>query len=135
MVLLDRLLSIDAESVCAEVRIREDSLFYRDGGVGAWVGLEYIAQAIAAYAGYCATLRGEPVKLGFLLGTRCYESARPKFPLGSLLRVYARRTLQTEDGLASFDCSLEDATGRIGSASVTVYQPSDAAQLLDGSPV
>jgi predicted hotdog family 3-hydroxylacyl-ACP dehydratase len=135
MVLLDRLRAIDSESVCAEVRIREDSLFYRDGGIGAWVGLEYIAQAIAAYAGYHARLRGEPVKMGFLLGTRVYESTRSKFGLGSLLRVYAKRTLQTADGLASFDCFLEDESGRIARASVTVYQPSDAAQFLDGSAV
>jgi predicted hotdog family 3-hydroxylacyl-ACP dehydratase len=133
MVLLDRVISVDAESVCAEVRIRQDSLFYLDGGVGAWVGLEYIAQAIAAYAGYHAALRGKPVKIGFLLGTRRYECVRPSFALGSVLMVRAKRVLQADDGLACFDCSIDDESGRLAGASVTVYQPADAEAFFDGS--
>src|SRR2546426_3960121 len=77
MVLLDRVVSVDEESLCAEVLIRADSMFCAAGGVGAWVGLEYMAQAIAAYAGYGARLRGAPVKIGFLLGSRRYECRRP----------------------------------------------------------
>lgn len=133
MVLLDRVISVDAESVCAEVRIRQDSLFYVDGGVGAWVGLEYIAQAIAAYAGYNAALLGKPVKIGFLLGTRRYECVRPTFALGSVIKVRAKRVLQTDDGVASFDCAIDDESGRLGGASVTVYQPADAEKFFDGS--
>ena len=133
MVLLDRIISVDGESVCAEVRIRQDSLFYRDNGVGAWVGLEYIAQAIAAYAGYHAALRGKPVKIGFLLGTRRYECARSTFALGSVIMIRAKRVLQTDNGLASFDCSIDDQSGRLGGASITVYQPADAEEFFDGS--
>ena len=51
MVLLDRVVSVDDENLCAEVRIRADSLFCVAGEVGAWAGLEYMAQAIGAYAG------------------------------------------------------------------------------------
>ena len=40
MVLLDRVVVADDESMCAEVRVRSDSLFCADGGVGAWIGLE-----------------------------------------------------------------------------------------------
>jgi predicted hotdog family 3-hydroxylacyl-ACP dehydratase len=133
MMLLDRVISVDAESVCVEVRIRKDSLFYVDGGVGAWVGLEYIAQAIAAYAGYHAGLRGEAVKIGFLLGTRRYECVRPSFALGSVIQVRAKRVLQNDDGLAAFDCYIDDESGRIAAASVTVFQPADAEEFLDGS--
>jgi predicted hotdog family 3-hydroxylacyl-ACP dehydratase len=133
MVLLDRVVSVDAESVCAEVRIKKDSLFYADGGVGAWIGLEYIAQAIAAYAGYHAALRGEAVKIGFLLGTRRYDCVRPAFALGSLIQIRARRVLQNDDGLASFDCRIDDENGLIAGASVTVFQPADAEAFLHGS--
>jgi len=133
MVLLDRVISVDAESVCAEVRIRQDSLFCVDGGVGAWVGLEYIAQAIAAYAGYNAALLGKPVKIGFLLGTRRYECVRPTFALGSVIKVRASRVLQTDDGVASFDCAIDDESGRRGGATVTVYQPADVEKFFDGS--
>ena len=61
MVLLDRLLAVDEETLCAEVTIDADTLFCDGREVGAWVGVEYMAQAIAAHAGYAAMLRGKPV--------------------------------------------------------------------------
>jgi predicted hotdog family 3-hydroxylacyl-ACP dehydratase len=129
MVLLDRLVAADAESLCAEVCIRSDSLFCVDGAVGAWVGLEYMAQAIGAYAGYTARLRGESIKLGYLLGTRCYECARPIFAVGTLLRIHVRRLLQSDNGLASFACRIEDENGQVASANLSVFQLADDAQL------
>lgn len=131
MVLLDRLVSADDEILCAEVRIRHDSLFCVDGTVGAWVGLEYMAQAIGAFAGYTARLRGEPVKLGYLLGTRCYECVRPEFAAGTLLRVYIKRLLQSPDGLASFECRIEDESGPIAWANLSVFQPADETQISE----
>jgi predicted hotdog family 3-hydroxylacyl-ACP dehydratase len=125
MVLLDRVIAADDESLSAEVRIRSDSLFCADGGVGAWVGLEYMAQAIGAYAGYNARLRGEPIKLGYLLGTRCYECTRPVFAVGTLLRVRVKRMLQSENGLASFACRIDDENSQIAGANLTVFQPAD----------
>ena len=70
MSLLGRLLSTEGESLVAEVAIGPDSMFCTNGSVGAWVGVEYMAQAVAAHAGYAAGLRGEPVRVGFLLGAR-----------------------------------------------------------------
>lgn len=132
MVLLDRVVSVDEESLCAEVRIRADSMFCAAGGVGAWVGLEYMAQAIAAYAGYGARLRGAPVKIGFLLGSRRYECRRPIFPVGSVLRVSVR-VLHNANGLASFECRINDATEQLASANVTVFQPPDINDFLEGN--
>jgi predicted hotdog family 3-hydroxylacyl-ACP dehydratase len=131
MVLLDRAISADEESLCAEVRIRADSLFCVAGAVGAWVGLEYMAQAIGAYAGYVARLRGEPIKLGYLLGTRCYECSRPFFRVGTLLRIHARRILQSENGLGSFECRIEDESGQIAAATVSVFQPAGEVEFSD----
>jgi predicted hotdog family 3-hydroxylacyl-ACP dehydratase len=133
MVLLDRVISVDEESLCAEVRIRSGSLFCDADGVGAWVGIEYMAQAIGAWAGYNARLRGEPIKLGFLLGTRRYECRRPIFVLGSVLRVHVRRLFQNENGLGSFECSIDDNLGQVASATVTVFQPPNVNDFLQGS--
>src|SRR4051812_32489913 len=108
MVLLDRLVSADAERLCAEVAVKAGGLFCDQAGVGAWVGIEYMAQAIGAYAGYLARARGEPIKLGLLLGTRRYDCKRPLFPVGSILRVSAKRAWQGENGLAGFDCEIVD---------------------------
>ena len=133
MVLLDRVISVDEDSLLAEVCIRSDSLFCNGGGVGAWVGVEYMAQAIGAWAGYTAQLRGEPVKLGFLLGTRSYECRRPIFLLGSVLRVHVQRILQSENGLASFECTIDNEEGRVATANVTVFQPHDVNDFILGS--
>ena len=133
MVLLDQVVAADDESLCAEVRVREDSLFYVDGAVGGWVGLEYMAQTIGAFAGYSARLRGEPVRIGYLLGTRHYECKQPSFHLGSRLKIYVKRVLQSADGLAAFDCRIDDENGLVASANLTVFQSADGANIMNGS--
>jgi predicted hotdog family 3-hydroxylacyl-ACP dehydratase len=133
MVLLDRIVAVDQETLCAEVRIRSDSLFCSASGVGAWVGIEYMAQSIAAFAGYTALLRGEAVKPGFLLGTRRYECTLPMFSLGSSLRVHVRRVLQSEDGLGSFQCHIEHEEQEVATATLTVFQPAAAVDFIKGS--
>ncbi|RJG02749.1 3-hydroxylacyl-ACP dehydratase [Noviherbaspirillum sedimenti] len=133
MVLLDRVISVDHDSLCAEVTIRDGGLFCSPDGVGAWVGIEYMAQAIAAHAGHAARLRGEPVKIGFLLGSRRYECTRPLFAVGSVLRVHIARLLLAENGLGSFDCRIEDEDGVAATATVSVFLPANVDEFLNGS--
>jgi predicted hotdog family 3-hydroxylacyl-ACP dehydratase len=135
MMLLDRLVVADEETLCAEVAICPDSLFCDGQGVGAWVGVEYMAQAVAAHAGYAAYLRGEPVKVGFLLGTRRYLCSQSSFAVGSVLRVHIQRALQGENGLGAFECRIEDlASGATAaSATITVFQPENVNEFLQRS--
>jgi predicted hotdog family 3-hydroxylacyl-ACP dehydratase len=132
MVLLDRVLAVDEDSLCAEVTIREDSLFCGPEGVGAWVGIEYMAQAIAAHDGHAARLRGEPVKIGFLLGARRYECTRPSFHVGSVLRVSVRSLLIAENGMGSFECRIDDENGVAATATVSVFAPTNVDKFLNG---
>jgi len=134
MVLLDRVLSVDGDGLCAEVAIHAGSVFCEHGEVGAWVGIEYMAQAIAAHAGYCARLRGEPVKLGFLLGSRRYTSRVGGFRAGTVLTVCVQRVLQGENGLGAFECRIEDDSATaLATALVTVFQPPDVDAFLHGA--
>jgi 3-oxoacyl-[acyl-carrier-protein] synthase-1 len=130
MVLLDRVVSIEGDALCAEVGIRPDSLFCGADGVGAWVGIEYMAQAVAAHAGYAARLRGEPVKIGFLLGSRRYECTRPTFTLGSILHVHVKNMLQSDNGLASFECRIGIQGDQVATATITAFQPENAHDFL-----
>lgn len=136
MVLLDRVLSVDRESLCAEVTIRRETVFYDSDGVGSWVGIEYMAQAIAAHAGYLSSLRGDPVKVGFLLGARRYECSRASFPLGSVLKISVQKILQAENGLGAFECRIEDnqdpTCAALAVATVTVFQPESVDDFLQG---
>ena len=131
MMLLDRVLTADEENLCAEVVIRPDSLFCTPDGVGSWVGIEYMAQAVAAHAGYLARARGEPVAIGFLLGSRRYDCTRPAFAVGSTLRVFVKRLLVTDNGLGSYECRLDDNKGTAASANVSVFQPANADEFLE----
>jgi len=135
MSLLGRLLAADDENLSAEVVIAADSVFCADGAVGAWVGVEYMAQAVAAHAGYTARLRGEPVQVGFLLGTRRYVCSTPAFAVGRVLHIHVQRALQGENGLGAFDCRILDASdgSALASATITVFQPHNVETFLQRS--
>ena len=136
MVLLDRVVSADDDNLCAEVRIHAGSMLAEAHGVGAWVGIEYMAQAIAAHAGWKAWQKNQDVKVGFLLGSRKYQAGVPLFALGSVLRVHVHRVLQGENGLGAFDCRIDAADAGQGApalatATVTVFQPDNVNQFLE----
>jgi len=135
MSLLGSFVAADEENLTAQVTIGADSMFLADGAVGAWVGVEYMAQAVAAHAGYAAKRRGEPVRVGFLLGTRRYACSVPGFPLGSVLNIHVQRALQGENGLGAFDCRIEDgASGvELATATITVFQPDNVEAFLQRS--
>jgi hypothetical protein len=80
MCLLERITHWDQDTIEAELVVPEAGLFVEDGQVPAWVGIEYMAQAIAAWAGCRARAAGKPPQLGFLLGSRRYSSPRSSFP-------------------------------------------------------
>ena len=99
----------------------------------AWVGIEYMAQTIAAHAGFEARLRGERPPIGFLLGTRAYESEVGEFALGSTLTI-AVEPVVMEARLAAFQCSI--ATDHVvAKAVVNTYQPEahELAGFRDGA--
>jgi predicted hotdog family 3-hydroxylacyl-ACP dehydratase len=139
MLLIDRVVTVDNENLCAEVTITEQSLFCGAQGVGVWIGVEYMAQAIAAHAGHAARLRGEELRLGFLLGARRYDCRRSYFATGSILHVHVKRSLQGENGLGAFECRIDVANepdGRAAAiATITVYQPPDVQQFFQETTV
>jgi predicted hotdog family 3-hydroxylacyl-ACP dehydratase len=122
MVLLDRIIDCDDNSLSAEWVVRDDGLLGNDKTVPAWAGIEYMAQAIAAYAGIMSRRAGEPVKVGFLLGTRRYSSNVAEFKVGSTLKVRVEKIIQ-DNALGAFECKIQ-GDGVEVSANLNVYQPS-----------
>lgn len=121
MTLIDRVLTYSPERTVAAVEITRRSPFFARTGVPAWVGIEYMAQTIAARAGYEARLRGEPPSVGYLLGTRAYRSELAEFPLGAALTV-AVEPVVVDEKLGAFQCSIV-ADRVIATAVVNTYQP------------
>ena len=133
MCLLDRALAGDKETIACEVEIRPTSLFNDGAGVGAWVGVEYMAQTVAAWAGWHSRTHGAEPKVGFLLGTRCYNCSQPLFKTGEILRIEARREFQADNGLGQFDCRILIAGNVVATAALTVFEPADADEFLKES--
>lgn len=130
MCLLDRALEADADSLVAELAIRPDNPFMQAEGVPGWVGIEYMAQAIAAWAGWQARLHGQPPKVGFLLGSRRYNCTRSWLRTGDNLHIEILRQFQSDNGLGQFDCRISCAGELIADAALTVFEPADTRQFL-----
>lgn len=133
MRLLDRLVACDADSIVAEVRVPFDGLFLDPDGMPAWVGIEYMAQTVAAWAGVQARARGEAPRVGFLLGTRRYECTRGHFARGRVLRIEARCEIMGDNGLGAFACRILDDGEEVAAAHLSVFEPADADVFLQGS--
>ena len=121
MVLLDRIIDYDDQGLTAELVVCGDGLLGDDQSVPAWVGIEYMAQTIAAYAGVMAKQVSEPIRLGFLLGTRRYNSNVAAFKVGSTLTIRVKNIMQ-DDNLAVFDCRILGGGVEV-TANLNVYQP------------
>jgi len=130
MVLLDELCEFDDEHLVARTRVKPGPYSLPDGALPSWLGLELMAQAVAAWAGCHARRVGQPAKLGFLLGTRRYESHTPKLPLGAALTITAKRSFVDESGLGSFECSLHEEVQLLAAARLSIYQPLDPEAFI-----
>ena len=135
MVVIDELLACGEDEVTAQVVIRKGSPFADlDGRVSTWIGIEYMAQSIAAWAGIQALKRGDGIVPGYLLGTRKYHVSRASFELDSVLTVNVKRSYWDGD-VGAFECqiSVHDAQSTMASrlhdgdvacwATLNVYQP------------
>ncbi|WP_239501491.1 MULTISPECIES: hotdog family protein [Stenotrophomonas] len=133
MCLLDRIVRWDDTTVEAELVVPADGVFVEGNAIPAWIGIEYMAQAIAAWAGCRARQAGTPVQLGFLLGTRRYTAARSGFPVGTRLRVQARCELTGDNGLGMFACRILAGDEEWASANVSVFEPTDTQAYLESA--
>jgi predicted hotdog family 3-hydroxylacyl-ACP dehydratase len=122
MTLIDRLVSYDPTKSVAVVEIRPTSVLFERDGVPGWVGIEYMAQTVAAHVGFEARQRGEPPGIGFLLGTRAYDARLARFPLGSKLTVIVEPLWQ-DQGVGAFRCAISLDTV-VATAVLSTYQPS-----------
>ena len=112
MVLLDEVTAVSENALSARLTVRGDGMFDEATNaaktVPALVGVEYMAQTVAAWAGYHARRRGEAVGSGLLLGARDYHSSTTAFTVGETLDVNVALVLQSAAGLAVFDCTIEN---------------------------
>jgi len=126
MILVDRALEIGKESIHCQVDIDDHLLFFdnESQSVPAYVGIEFMAQSIAAWSGYQALQKGEEPPIGFLLGSRRYISDCGYFSHGQTLDIFAEQVME-DNGMAVFIARLEHEGNTIAQCQLNVFVPSE----------
>ena len=123
MLLLDTLVSVDAEGSCCELTVTEDMPFFDSrSGLPGWIGIELMAQTIAVWGGWQSKNEGRGVNLGLLLGSRKYESKVEGFAKDSRLTVDARKVIRDKN-LGVFQCTISMGDAIVATAQVNTYLP------------
>ncbi|WP_105902249.1 hotdog family protein [Vibrio gangliei] len=125
MLLIDTLIEVDESHIHTQVTICEQGLFFNreTQAVPGYVGIEFMAQSVAAWSGYQCKLKGKPPEIGFLLGTRRYKSTNVQFELGQTYDIYAEH-LMDNNGMAAFACQIQHQGQEIASAQLNAFVPS-----------
>ncbi len=130
MILLDRYVSSTDIGLTAEVVISEETPFCDSpSGVPAYIGVEYIAQAIAAFNGLKDLNEGAEVQPGFLLGSRKVNMNCDYFPVGSTLTVNVETSFNDGE-MAVFDGAVTMNGNTVVDGRINVYQPADPGPML-----
>jgi len=132
MILIGGLEDFSHESATCWLDINELSAFYQidKSAVPAYIGIEYMAQSIAAFAGAKALEQGKAVQVGFLLGSRKYQQRQNYFNKGSHLKVKIVELHKEPSGLGVYSCEILHQEDMIASAQVNVFLPPDPQDFV-----
>lgn len=132
MILLDQLVSYSETVASCRINISPRANFYNDKrqSVPSYVGLEYLAQTIAAYANANKLDQGGSVTLGFLVSARTYKVSVSEFKIDAELLTSVERLFKEENGLSVFDCVIKQNDEVLVEARINVYEPDDPEQYL-----
>ena len=122
-VLLDAVVEDSRDEIRARVRIGSHHPYHEPGrGVPVWVGIELMAQAIAAHAGLSARRTQTPPKKGMLLGTRRFEARAAYFADGAELEVEARREFGGDSEIAACACRIQSGGTTLATATIIIVE-------------
>jgi predicted hotdog family 3-hydroxylacyl-ACP dehydratase len=120
MVLLDAMLSWSPGRARCRLIIRAGAPFVRDGVVPSVVGIEYMAQAVAACLGYEALTGGGGVRVGMIIACKRFDAHGECMRVGDELIVDVE-AIQGNDTLSHFQCKLTRGTELFADAVLTLY--------------
>ena len=124
LLLLDALSWVSEDACVALARVDPGAWYAgEDGAMPAWFGLELMAQAAAAFNGHRAAELSLPPAVGYLLGTRDYQSAVPSFPGGATLEVEARLLYPKTFGQSAMTCEIRHLDACVASATLRFFEP------------
>lgn len=131
MLLIDELISNSDNSALVGATIR-DGYPFSVGGIGAWIGLELLAQAAAVVSRLRNRHNSEKPSLGFLLGSRSFTAHTPEFLPGQ--RVFIEIQIDpASEGQSAITALgvIRDVSGLLlCEGGLTLFEPNDDALYL-----
>ena len=134
MRLVDEIVACSEEAVTVLASIDNQAWYAdADGAMPAWIGIELMAQAIAAHVGLLAMRAGGRARPGVLLGASRCEALAPSCPRVARLRIAANEVLKSEEGHGAYECTIAADEHCVARAVVKVFQPNDFQAFIEGS--
>lgn len=130
MLLLDTLIKSDELGAVCEWQVKSDSPFAdKDRGIPAYIGVEFMAQCVAVQAGARARIIGFGPPLGFLLGTRHFQSFVSHFEIGEVYRATCQELIRDDSGMGSYECTILHGEDKVAVARLAVLEKERGKKL------
>ncbi|MDR6386210.1 hotdog family protein [Paraburkholderia caribensis] len=134
MLLVDGVSACGDEALTAYATVRGDAWYAdQDGAMPAWIGIELMAQGVAAHVALLAMRAGGPARPGVLLGTRSYQAQVSAFARDARLTIDVQEVLRSDAGHSAYECTIDHDGTRYADAVIKVYQPGDFHTFIEGS--
>ncbi|MFM0098262.1 hotdog family protein [Paraburkholderia nemoris] len=134
MLLIDAVNTFSEEALSARAIVHADAWYAdADGAMPAWIGIELMAQTIAAHVALLAMRGGGQTRPGVLLGSRSYRALQPSFAGGAQLLIHATELLRSEEGHGAYECTIHHGDVCCAEAVIKVFQPRDFQSFIEGS--
>jgi len=133
MLFVDSVTAFEDERITAEYTPKAGAWYANAAGqMPAWLGIEVMAQTVAAHNGMLRWTQQQH-KQGVLLGARRMPSSVSKFQAGVALQITATPVYRDDTGLGAYDCSISCAGTLLVEATLKVYEPDDFQSFLQAS--
>jgi predicted hotdog family 3-hydroxylacyl-ACP dehydratase len=134
MLLIDAVDTFSEETLSAHAAVESHAWYAdADGAMPAWIGIELMAQAIAAHVALLAMRGGDRARPGVLLGSRSYKALQPTFAGGARLTIRVAELLRSEEGHGAYECTIHHGDVCCAEAVIKVFQPPDFQSFIEGS--
>jgi predicted hotdog family 3-hydroxylacyl-ACP dehydratase len=133
MLLLDKVMEFEEKRALGEC-VPARNAWYSDesGNMPAWIGIELMAQTVAAHVALLKRMKGLPPKMGILLGTRKYHSEAGSFIAGVNLKIRVVQLFMDSGGMGAYECSIASGETIRATALLKVFEPESVELFLQG---
>lgn len=128
MRLVDRVIAYEHHTITTQTILEADCIFAEPLGVPGWVGIELMAQTVAAHGALDA---GGKIQDGLLLGAREYLCHVPYFPLATLLTISATPDFAGVGDFGLYRCEITAGNQSIAEARLKVFRTDNLATFLE----